>query len=560
MLALLCVAGATLWTLHARAWHLGGRSPVLNYDTAQYAIAAREIAQQGKLQTPFALPVELSRHARPPWPLAVIQPGLLSIEAAIFKLAPERIVIGGRLIAEWRRPDQREWLLVPIPFTCYVLAGTVLGLATLKLLRLYAPGVSSVEGALAGGLVGMAFLLDPEAQHFAVAPFTELPFTLGLVGGVAMLALGLAATRPFAFGVVLGIAAAFRANMLWMAPLFCAGAAWSADPPRRGRVLLLSALGFVLPLAPWWIYKLVAFGDPGWDLSRLVVWDGVQGRTWFSIYHLPDLPAVPRGLEAAGLLAAKLARNLPGLLLAVFTGPRALWVGALVLWCLVARPPRPLLSAALVTLGALAVSIATAAVSIPWLRYVFPARAVVEAAGVLATLALLPRLAELGVGAAAHRGLRIAVAGLAVAWGAFATARGNDEARRVSLERGVPNSLTMLRLGVRMSRELPRGEPVMSNLGPALAWHARRPVVHLALTPHDVESCRRFLDVRHVVLVFRDPSRAWPGWQELVADPLRARNDPELNIRRVRTFMSDDGFTIVWLELNDMAPRLAAGG
>uniref|UniRef100_A0A832I8J7 Glycosyltransferase RgtA/B/C/D-like domain-containing protein n=1 Tax=Eiseniibacteriota bacterium TaxID=2212470 RepID=A0A832I8J7_UNCEI len=434
----------------------------------------------------------------------------------------------------------------------------MLGLAALKLLQLHAPEAGHRAAALAGGLVGLAFLLDPEAQHFSVAPFTEMPFTLGLVGALAMVALGLAGRRPFVFGLVLGLTGAFRANMLWLAPLFVAAAAWSAPSGRRLRVAALAALGFVLPLAPWWLYKWRAFGDPGWDLTRLVVWDGVEGRTWFSLYHLPETPSVPRGLEAVGLLAAKTARNLPGLVLAALTGPRALWIGALALWCLVARPPRPLLAAALVVLGALALSLVTAAVSIPWLRYVFPARAAAEAAGVLATLALVRRLPALGGGAAAVRAVTAAVAVLALAWGGLLTVRGNDEARRAALERGVPGPLTLLQLGVLMNREIPAGEPVMSNLGPTLAWHARRPVVHLALTPGDVESCRRHLDVRHVLLVFRDASKAWPGWEEVVADPERARRDPELNIRAVRTGRSADGFSIVWLELGDLGPRLAA--
>lgn len=560
MLALLCVAGGILWLVHADAWDLGRRSPILNYDTAQYALAAREIATHGRIQTTFALPLELSRHARPPWPLAVIQPGLLSLEAAILRAAPPRLEIAGRSIAQWQRPDQREWLLVPIPFTCFILIGAVLGLATLKILRAHAPETPPLAAALAGGLVGLAFLLDPEAQHFAVAPFTELPFTLGLVGAVAMLALGIAGARPFVFGLVLGVTGTFRANMLWLAPLFILAAAWSAAPGRRGRVVGLAALAFVLPLAPWWIYKWQAFGHPGWDLTRYVVWDGIAGHTWFSIYHLPDLLDLPRGLEAASLLAAKTLRNLPGLALALLTGPRALWIGALALWCAIARPPRPLLAAALVILAGLGLGAVTAAVSIPWLRYVFPARVPLEAAGLLAALALAGRLRELAGSDRAVRLVRVGLAALALAWGGLMTARGNVEAHRASLERGVPGTLTLLQIGVLMNREIPAGEAVMSNLGPALAWHARRPVVHLALSLADVESCRRFLDVRHVLLVFREPSKAWPGWRDVVADPERAREDPELNVDRARVWQSADGFSIVWLELGPQGPRLAAGG
>src|SRR5262249_15457537 len=113
-----------------------------------------------------------------------------------------------------------------------------------------------------------------------------------------------ASERPFLFGLLLGVTGSFRANMLWLAPLLAAAAALSAPRGRRVRVLALALAGFALPLVPWWIYKWRAFGDPGWDLTRFVVWDDVQGRTWFSLYHLPELPYVPAGAAALQLLAA----------------------------------------------------------------------------------------------------------------------------------------------------------------------------------------------------------------------------------------------------------------
>src|SRR5205823_6270241 len=95
-LVVLVVIGITaaLWIVHARAWDLGGRSPVLSYDTSQYALAARELATHGRLATTFALPLELTRHSRPPWPLAVVQPGLVLAEAAVFRLVPPELRVG----------------------------------------------------------------------------------------------------------------------------------------------------------------------------------------------------------------------------------------------------------------------------------------------------------------------------------------------------------------------------------------------------------------------------------------------------------------------------------
>ncbi len=555
MLAALTASGTLLWGLHAAAWDLGRRSPVLNYDTAQYAIAARELASHGRLATPFALPIELARHRDPPWPLAVVQPGMVVAEAIVLRLLPRATDEGGRQKGGWARPDQQEWLLLVLPFTAFIMIAATLALAARRLL-LAGSGAVAARG-LAAAAVGLAFLLDPEAQHFGVGPFTELPFTLGLTLAVAGLALGRAAGRPLLFGLLLGLTGAFRANMLWLAPLLAAGAALSAPRGKRLAVLARVLAGFALPLAPWWIYKWSVFGQPGWDLTRYVVWDGIAGHTWFSLYHLPATPELPAGPAAWAALAGKVARNLPSLVLATMTGPRALWVAALVAWLFVARAPREVRIAAACVLAIGAVSLLAAAASIPWLRYVFPARVLTEAAGILACWGLVARAAEFGAGPAMRRVAAVFVGVLAIGWGAWQTSRGLVEARAVSQERGTPSPVSMLQIAVLMNREIPPGEPVMSNLGPELAWHARRPVIHLALRPEAMAACRELTEFRHVLLVFRDPARAWPGWSELVADPVGASRDPELRIERARQYRSGDGFTIAWLELKPPEPRFA---
>jgi hypothetical protein len=112
-----------------------------------------------------------------------------------------------------------------------------------------------------------------------------------------------------------------------------------------------------------------------------------------------------------------------------------------------------------------------------------------------------------------------------------------------------------------VNREVPHGEPVMSNLGPNLAWYARRDVIHLALTPEDVDACRRLRPFQNVILAFRDPARAWPGWDELMRHPVEATHRPEWNVARVRVYRSPDGFTVVWLEMGPLEPaRASASG
>jgi len=559
MFLVLLVAGCALWVLHAESWSLGRRSPVLSYDTAQVALAARELAFHGRLATPYALPLELARHPQPPWPLAIVQPGLVIVEAAVFRLAPAELKIGGRSYAQWRRPDQVEWLVIPIVFACYLMCAILLALATSKLLRRHADIDDRMRMA-AASVVGLAFLLDPEAQHFGVGGFTELPFTCGLVAALAQLALDRAPRRPFLYGLLLGVTGAFRVNMLWLAPVLVIATIALTPRESRARVAAWTVLGFALPLGPWWIYKWLAFGSPAWDLGRYVIWDGVQGRTWFTLNHLPEPPHLPQGFEAVRLIAGKTLRNLPGLLLAAGAGPRALWLGALVAWVALARGRRTLRIAGATTLAVFGLGLLAAAIGFPWLRYAFPGRVVMEAAGVLALWGLIAMATPARIAPRWAPLLRAGVAVLALSWGALQTAAGNEETRGSSAARGVPGTQTLLQITVLMNREIPAGEPVMSNLGPTLAWHAKRPVVHLALAPEDLEACRRRLDFRNVLLVFRDPSLAWGEWSEVVAHPLEVKNRPELNVSRVRSYQSADGFVLVWLQLGPLAPGLASAG
>ena len=62
----LCVVATMLWTLHSVSWDVGNRSPILDFETSRVAIAARELADRGRLGTTFALPLELASRPRPP--------------------------------------------------------------------------------------------------------------------------------------------------------------------------------------------------------------------------------------------------------------------------------------------------------------------------------------------------------------------------------------------------------------------------------------------------------------------------------------------------------------
>jgi hypothetical protein len=60
-----------------------------------------------------------------------------------------------------------------------------------------------------------------------------------------------------------------------------------------------------------------------------------------------------------------------------------------------------------------------------------------------------------------------------------------------------------------------------------------------------------------VLLVFRDPAQAWPGWQEVMERPAEATAHPEWNVARERHWQERDGFHVVWLELGPPETRVA---
>jgi hypothetical protein len=556
-LVMVLLTGAALWYAHALAWDLGGRSPILSYESAQVALAARELAWHGRLATPYALPIDLATHPDPPWPLSAVQPGLVLVEAMILKLVPARGITAGS--------DPRAWLTLVLPFVCYLTFGAFSVLATRHLLARHDPEAPRWVRVGAPATVGLAAILDAQAQHFALSGVGELPATVLLLLVFLGLALGAASELPLVLGVLLGLSGLFRANALWLVPLLALGAAWSAPAGRRLRSGGLVFAGAVLPLVPWWIYKWRAFGSPAWDVARFELWDHVQDRSWFELLHRAEIPELPRGAHAVGLLAAKAGTNLARLLPPLLTGPRGLWLGALACWPFTrtgaeaddgshARA-RPLAAAAVVLLGGLALDTLASSVGSPLLREVFPTRVLAELAGILALWSLLQRVP--GTSPRQRAVACVLAALLALGWGTWTTRLAQAESRATSFERGVPSSPSLTALSIALREVLAPGETVMSNLGPALAWQTNHPVIHLAYSPQDVAACRARHDFHHVLLVFRSADRAWQPWQEIVERTGAASTHPELGVRRERRFTTADGFSVVWLELGPRQPQMA---
>jgi len=544
---LVMLTAAVSWYAHAQAWDLGRRSPILSPASAQVALAAREMRWRGHLATPFAVPLDLVRHAGPPWPLSAVQPGLVLIEALIFKLAPAHGVPVGS--------DPRAWLTLLVPFTSFLLLGALGMFGTRHLLARYVPDATAWVRSGAPAVIGLGLALDPEAQHLAISGLPELPATLLLLAAILGLARGSGATHPLAFGLLLGVAGLFRAQMAWLGPLFALLAGWSATAGAGRRTALLALAGFALPLLPWWGYQWSTFGAPGWDLARFALWDQVEGRSLLEMLHRPEPPDVPAVLDAVPLLGGKLAQNLGRLLPLVLEGPRGLWLGALAAW-LLTRPARPLAAAGLAALAGFVLELLAAGLGLAWPRDLYPMRTLAEAAGLFALWTLLGRWSA--AGRSVRAALRAAVAVLALGWGVWLSHAARVEAGTASRERGVPASRSLTALSATLNGVLRPGETVMSNLGPSLAWQTNHPVLALALAPADVAACRRRHDFRHIVLVFRHAERAWPAWREIVEHAGTAATVSELGVSRERRMQTADGFHVVWLELGPLPSALAA--
>ena len=555
-LVLVLVAAAVLWYAHALAWDLGGRSPILSYESAQVALAARELAWHGKIGTPYALPIDLATHTGSPWPLSAVQPGLMLTEALIFKLVPARGMMA--------TSDMRAALTLVVPFVCYLAFGAFTVLATRYLLARHVPDAPHWVRSGAPAAMGLAAILDAQAQHFALSGVGELPATVLLVLALLGLALGGATELPFVLGLMLGLAGLFRANALWLAPVVALAGAWSAPAEKRLRSGTLVLAGAVLPLVPWWFYKWRAFGSTDWDVAHFELWDHVQDWSWFELLHRAQVPELPHGAHALGLLAAKTASNLSRVVPPLLAGPRGLWFGALAFWPFTragaegsAGRDRPLVAAAIVVLAGLALDTVAACAGTPLLRAVFPTRMLAELAGILALWSLLRRMP--GTSERQRTVACVFAALLALGWGAWNTRLAQTESIATSFERGVPSSRSLTAMSIALNRVLAPHETLMSNLGPSLAWQTNHPVIHLAYSPEDVAACRARHDFRHVLLVFRSAERAWEPWQEIVETPGVAATHAELGVRRERRLKTADGFSVVWLELGPREPGLALG-
>src|SRR5213075_3146023 len=181
------------------------------FDSAEYAIAGRDLACTGRLTTPFAYPVLLRESGRPPFALVAGHPLTPLLDALLFRVA-----------------GPRPWLtLIPSALAYLVAIGLALRLAR------------RVTGAATAAAIAAALAFSPMMLFYAAEGVSEMPFTALTLGAVLLLAGLRDRPRPFWLGVSLGLGHLARPVVLPLLPVWLAGAAWLAAPAQRRRTVAL---------------------------------------------------------------------------------------------------------------------------------------------------------------------------------------------------------------------------------------------------------------------------------------------------------------------------------
>jgi len=482
----------------------------LTYDSAEFAIAGRQLARTGALSTTFVHPDELVRPRRPPFPLIVGHPLVPILDAIAFRLGGARSRV----------------TLVPAGLAFLVLVACASAL-----------GRRVARSNVAGFLAGLAVASSPDVLYFASEGLSEIPFAAALVGAFVLLwDLG-RRPRALALGLVLGVAHLARPIMVPLLPAWLLGAALAAAPGQRRPTVVRVLLGFLVCAVPLALYKLVAAGNPLADVARYNLLSDLSPE--FDPVRIHRMLAPPSPLPyLAGHLPAvwnKLARVLPGVLWdAVAEAGVAL--GAL---CVihVLRPPeadedRPFRAT---WLASTALFVLLVALSLPSRRYLFPLLPVLAVVGIAESWRLAARL-RLSRPAATLAGAALIIVGpLLGTIGIWSRTMQAGPGRA-----GGFREQEWQELGAQVARRLPERAVAVTDVGPFLAWYAERPAVLLPNDPEDLPALARRVPVDAVVLtnhwlIGQPGSEAWralyfahaelPGWtrrDSVTAGRLRA--------------------------------------
>ncbi len=463
----LIVAAATFWLIHA--WltiAVPGRA-LLSFDSAEYALAARELAMTGRLMTPFSYVGALTSHVRPPYPLLAGHPFLPLLEAGVFKL------FGAHAVGT----------LVPVALTYLI---TVLLAARLA----FAVGASMPIALVAG----IALAAAPGMLANATDGLSDLPFTAAWTGALVVLATFRDRPRAFLLGALLGIAHLTRPIVVPTLPVWLAAVVWAAPDRTRLRQLALVLAGFVPCALSLLLYKWRATGSPFTDVGGIMLLTGLDARFQpqdvARLLHPPNAMTWIRAHPDA--LLAKLRESAP------YMVSQALRLGgwfagiAFAVWTL--RPRRDDAPLRLVCGLSLAAIAGLAALTLPRGHYLFPMLPAVIALGAT----------ELERGGRALRlppALGVALIAALLSWSSVRPMAAEWARLRIAPHSEATfGERDLVRLGAALEQRIPAGTIVCSDMAPWVSWYAKRPSVNMPLATADLDELHARHDVGAVVV------------------------------------------------------------
>ncbi len=496
--AALVLISAAVWMFHAW-WTLarfdGAR---FTFDSAQYALAARELASTGRLATPFSYVGALRDGLGPPFPMLAGHPLLPILQAPVFAL-----VGAGPKAA-----------ILP------VLLAHLLTVVLAALLVLECGG-----GTALAACVGVTLAGTPAMLAFATDGLSEMPFTAAWTAAILLLAGFRRAPRSLAIGALLGLAHLARPVVAPTLPVWLVAVSWAAAPGARVRHATWLLSGFVPFAALMVLYKWSTTGHPFADVGGIMLLTGLSPE--FGIHDVARVLHPPHALDwiraHPGAFMEKLSHNVPEMARdGLHLGG---WAAGLAFAWAVVRPVRDGLGPLrLLAGGSLALLAALAALTLPRSHYLFPMLPTVVALGAVSIAGILRSVRM------PSRATPVVVA-LMLAWSSWRplvrqwqTPSASSPLASEFTEREIAG------LGATLAQRLPAGTLITSDMAPWFSWYARLPSVNLPLRLQDLAELRARNGVGAVVitnewLVTLPGNEAWrdvfesrtslPGWATL---------------------------------------------
>jgi 4-amino-4-deoxy-L-arabinose transferase-like glycosyltransferase len=434
---------------------------IFTFDSAEYAVAGRELVRTGRLATPFAYAAHLRPGDRPPFPMVVGHPLVPLLDAAAFLLGAARPAL----------------TLVP-PAVAF--------LVTVFLTAVLARRSSS--SVAAGVCAGGAFAMAPTALRYAGEGLSEMPFAALWAGAFLLLRDPGGRRRSFLLGVLLGLAHLTRPVACPTLPVWLVAAAALAPRGKRIGAVVAVLAGFLPFAAGLCLYKWAAAGDAFLDPAGTMLLLQLSPEFTMARLNTGLGNPVPLAhlLAHPAALAHKLVRFAPAMAVAAASSGGRL-LGVLFVIRLLAlvwdRRERRFL---LAVLGIMACLVVLASLTVPYPRVFFPMMPAVVALGI-AEVHRLTRALRLGTRAAAITCVIVGVWAvgrpLAGIWGAAVA--------RPEFGPGAFTEAEWRGLGERLAQRIPRGTTVLSDAAPWIAWYADRAAVTTPFRPEEVAEVGR---------------------------------------------------------------------